>query len=537
MTLPRWHWLNDGLIPLLVILLRVCWLWPWLEMVRHWLAPSSSRPLLPVWTLLALFVLSAAVTRLALQKTGTLAQARAWVGGVGLLALMGLLWWQVASAEYPLWDLRWVRLLAHSLSNWQFEVPPSFLILLAAAGVWVRGVLDGQRPLLRDAVWGAFITGTLALALLLIAGHYDPAGLPPHAERWVLGFFIAGLSALALSSLQLARAVGRWGSQKGAQVRLNRYWLLSVAIVILGMVGIGLFLGMFITPGLVAEVLSWVGVVMRLVGIVLGYVLLAVAYVVFWVLTPLIEWLRSLMSGEPPPQEEEANQMDWQRQLEELSRQPQTQLSPEVIESLRWLWFVLLILGVCAAIVIALRLMNFGDSEDEDESRESIFTTDMLQDQLAALWQGWLQRLRRPPHPEQDPYLSLAGETENRRAIRGFYQSLLALAGARGHTRRPAQTPLNYGADLKATYPPDEDAWQTLTEAYMDARYAAQPPSDQQVEDARDAWARLSSRLAADPSRPDQARAAPDRQNGLELDDEDQTDSPRPRGRRGQDTP
>lgn len=499
MNWPRWHWLNDGLIPLLVILLRVCWVWPWLEMVRHWLTPSNPTPIVPLWALLGLFVLSTAVTRSALRKTQSLSQARAWVSGVGLVVVMGVLWWQVAARQYPVWDVRWLRLLAYALSDWSVAIPPSFLTLLVAVGVWVRGVLDGQRPLLRDAVWGAFTTGTLALALLLVAGHYDPDGLLPHSGRWLLGFFVVGLAALALSSLQLARAVGRWGSQKNTQMNLNRYWLLSVAVVILAMVGVGLLLGAIVTPGLVANLLSWVGVVLNWLGVLVGYVFLAVAYVLFLVLTPLIEWLRSLMSNEPPEQEETAEAMNWQQQLEELRQQPQTQLSPEVIESLRWLWLLLLVVGIVVAIAIALKLMKFGDTENEDESRESVFTRDMLKDQLASLWQSWMQRLQRPAQPDHDPYLSLTGEVENRRAIRSLYQALLSLAERRGLPRKPPQTPLDYGATLETAYPADTGAWQTLTEAYMSARYAERPPSDEEVDRARQAWAHLAPRLESDP--------------------------------------
>ena len=31
----RWHWLEDGIMPLLVVLMRVCWIWPWLQMLQR----------------------------------------------------------------------------------------------------------------------------------------------------------------------------------------------------------------------------------------------------------------------------------------------------------------------------------------------------------------------------------------------------------------------------------------------------------------------------------------------------------------------
>lgn len=534
MTWPRWHWLNDGLIPLLVFVLRVCWLWPWLEMLRHWLTPSYPHALLSPWALLGLFVLSMAITRLALQKSPTLTQARAWVSGAGLAAVLTLLWWQVGRATYPLWNPRWLQLLAHALSNWTYELPPSFLTLIAAATVWVRGVLDGRRPMRRDAVWGSFTTGVILLALLLLAGHFDPSGLPAHTERWVLTFFMVGLSALALSSLELARVVGRFGAPRRSQIGLNRYWLVSVAIVILGMVGLGLILGAIFTPAAVAQALSWVGIPLSWIGTAVGYLFLAVSYVLFLALTPLIEWIRSQITMEPPAAREPLGTMDWQERLNELSRQSQTPIPPEVIESLRWLWLSVLIIGIVIAIVIALRLMRFADSESEDESRESIFTNAMLKEQLAALWRNWRQRLQQPTPPEQAPYLSLNGEDQNRRTIRGLYQELLRLAGAVGLDRTPPQTPLDYQAMLQSGYPDGKDAWQTFTEQYMVARYAPQPPTAQQVQRAQEAWQQLAPRLT--PEMDDQGRSARPPQAEVNLSHEkDQTNSPRASGRRRED--
>src|SRR5687767_6156042 len=103
MNWHRWPWHDDGwvpslVVPLLVAVVRLCWLWPWLESLRRWLAPSYQLSLLPLWAILLFFVGGAFITRIALAQTRTLTHARLWVAGSGLIALLGLLWWQFA---YP----------------------------------------------------------------------------------------------------------------------------------------------------------------------------------------------------------------------------------------------------------------------------------------------------------------------------------------------------------------------------------------------------------------------------------------------------
>jgi hypothetical protein len=74
----------------------------------------------------------------------------------------------------------------------------------------------------------------IELVLLILVSQVDPAGLPLHADRWMVAMFAVGLAALALSSLELSRIYGHWGSQKQGQIRLNRYWLGRYALTAIG---------------------------------------------------------------------------------------------------------------------------------------------------------------------------------------------------------------------------------------------------------------------------------------------------------------
>ena len=118
----------------------------------------------------------------------------------------------------------------------------------------------------------------------------------------------------------------------------------------------------------------------------------------------------------------------------------------------------------------------------------------MLQAQLVALLQRWRQRLRGRSGLSPEPFLSLDGEQENRRIIRAVYQSLLAKAIVLDCPRMPAQTPAEYETRIPQALAVAEGTWlHTLTGHYVQARYADQPPSAGQVEEAKEAWAQIET--------------------------------------------
>ncbi|MCC6456752.1 MAG: DUF4129 domain-containing protein [Caldilineaceae bacterium] len=497
MSWRRWTWLNEGglpllITPILVIIVRLCWLWPWMELLRRWLSPSYPSPFLPIGSILLLFVGGAWLARAALARTRSLALARIWVAASGLVVVLALLWWQYGRGTYALWDRQWLWQVAMALTHWQVELPPQLLTLLIAAGIWLRSVLDGQQQLTREGVWRAFTTGVIALVLLILAGQLDPQGLPAYADRWMVALFAAGLSALALSSLELSRFTGFWETQKQPQLQLNRYWLVSVAFVIVGMLAIGLLLGALLSPETVASALSWVSVLLNWLGTIIGYLLQILVYLLFLVLTPLYEWIRDQLATAELPAPVQLPEFG--SQFDPFGDQSAVQLSPLAAESLRWVGLAGLVVVILVVFALALRYFRSSRGDEVEETRETVFTSELLQDQLSSLWQSLLQRL---PRARRDPYLSLEGEPDNRRAIRALYQALLARANALGFPRARAQTPIEYEAYLSTIYPGDKSAWRVMTDVYLDARYSLQTPSSEQVEQMRQAWERVQADLTA----------------------------------------
>src|SRR5262249_31068339 len=115
-------------------------------------------------------------------------------------------------------------------------------------------------------------------------------------------------------------------------------------------------------------------------------------------------------------------------------------LPPVVPDSYRWFALALLVLAILMVSALILRKVRSAAEESIDETRESILTTTLLQDQLAKLWNMWFGGLA----GKLSPFLSLSGEVETRRIIRQAYQGLLARTSALGHARLRGQTPSEF---------------------------------------------------------------------------------------------
>ncbi len=499
MSWDRWNWLKGVALPLAVAILRACWLWLWLELLHRWFAPSYPGALLPTPLLIGLFLSAMAATRWASAGPGGAQDPLSWrrqrlmVAGSGLLVLVLVLWWQFYGQRYPLWDTRWISALGLHLTHWGEEVPAPAITLLAGAYLWLRGVLDGQYPLTHDDVWGAFVAGFVALTLAVVAASAAGDGLPANTGHGVLLFFATGMAALALSSLEAAHSSGR--RQAEAELRLNRYWLASVASVIVGLLAVGLLVSAFIAPETVAQALGWASAPLNLLGRLLYYVLYVVAYLAFLILEPLIRWLRWRFAAAGLGERFEIP--DFQRQLEEMAREQPVGVSPALIEAFRWIGLTALILAIALAFALALRRFWAQGEDEVEERRELILSRDLLVDQLARLWRRWLRWRRRAPARALNPFLPLEGEPSTRRAIRAVYQALLMAARQRGWPRARGQTPIEYRRALGELWPDAPDVLDTLTEEYTQARYNSDVPTAEQARRARQAWEELEAALAS----------------------------------------
>lgn len=500
-------------IAILLTLMRFAWLWPWMLLLKAFLSPSYPGDLIHPVLLVAIPLISLATVKWASatpipvqveqsaklseeQPNGLTWRTRFIVALVGLTALFGVAWWQYYRATFALWEMQWFYEFGYTLTHWGTqEVPPQAVTLFVLISLWLNGLGDAVRGYTHDDIWGALVRNVVAMVLFVIIMNVAQRPLPAEIFYLILLLFGAGMLALAFSSLKITvgldRALGMGQRRISATPSVNRYWLSTVLLTVVGLLAIGILTGVILAPEQLYILLDAIGVVVGWIGNVLGMVLLALSYVAFILfyflaklLEPLIQRLVERMAESPLAEllapMEETEQM--QEVVEGVAPLP---------ESYRWIGLAIGIGVVILIFALALRRLQAEPKTDEDEIRESILTVDLVQEQLSDLWNRWFGR-KRGAH---DPFLSLDGETDARRRVRAIYQQMLASAAAIGNARTPAETPHEYADHLEESLHTREQALATITAAYHQARYAPDEPNAAQGEAVNAAWVALSAHL------------------------------------------
>jgi hypothetical protein len=496
MSWRRWNWLDDGILPLAVIILRTCWIWIWLAWLQRWLTPNDADALLPVGMVFAVLLAGAVAARGALRFPSI--RARIAVAVFGFVAILAVLWLQLYRVRFPVWNLRWVGTWANEMVTWaDWEttgIPLAFFGFCALAFLWLRGILDGGRlSFLREQIWGVFASGFLALALALLLAHFDENGLPAGASDLLWLYFATGMVALAISGLKDAgglRAVGAAREDSDVRPRFDRYWVGSVVSVMAGLLLLALAVSALVAPEAASQVLRSVWVIARQGIIYLWFavslLLLPIAYVLALVLAPLMDRLAGI-------------QLEFQVQFQEAFKPEELKEAETGVnaikslpDGLRWVALAVLIVIVGLAFALTLRrLLSAKREEDVDEKRESVLSRDLLQGQLADLWRSLINRVDRRKEAPIDPFFSLDGEPQTRRIIRSIYQALLTYAQENNMPRPRERTPIEFGLDVAGLFPDSGDAIGVITDAYIEARYSSLPPPDEKARRVREAWQSL----------------------------------------------
>lgn len=509
----EWSSVDGLLLPTLVGVMRLCWIWPWMLLLQGFLSPSVAAPLMPPLMLIALPVLSFTLARWTMPTLAErrdlhwVNQARRRVAASGFAAIFFLLWLRFLQPDFALWDLRWLVAAGYDLIYWDaapIEIPATLLFLLMGIFLWLRGALDGPSQFHHEEIWKAFLWGGAALAVFAwimppvgAAGQPGPAinpfsvagGQLPNLFGLLLLFSAAGLAGLGVANL---RKSGGWRrSARVGRMRPNSSWLVGIGLTICAMLGVALLIGLIIQPEDAAILWRALGLIWQVVSTVLVWIITIIAYPIFIVLEYLMRLLRSLFGDRSQEQEPVANPAP--PSPEPLPETPERAVEA-VPEPYRWVALLAMAAGVFIIFMLALRQMRSRAQNETDEVRESVLTANLLQAQLTELWARL--RSRFGPAPEEpDPYLPLEEEVDTRRLIRSIYQRLLALAQTRAPARSQAETPWRYGNRL-ADHPDFDDAlMQTITAAYTEARYGADPPSQQTAAQAQRAWNQIEAGL------------------------------------------
>jgi hypothetical protein len=467
--LKRWHWIEDGLLPLSVALLHTSWWSAWVQWSAH-LAPQAAAQTGHVVERDGPALFGAfGLTRWLGTQNRPVRQVRALLAGSGIVSVVGALAAAYGFASPGAWVL--------GVMGWGRYISPAFVMLIALIAQWAQGARFGQQRIPADDLQSAFVGGLAALALLFMVNQWLPSLDNRALLTALLVTFGAGLSGLAFVSAQAAR---RQHALPGQRLDLSRYWLGGVGLVIALLLLMGLWLGYWLTPDTCAAAQAALGRVFDtlLYGFAIAFAIVAAP--ITYVLVSIINWLIALLHL-PPLQLSAPNLPNTPEEVGETLVAPNPAL-PAVRDNFV---VIALLLGAGLIFWFARRRFVFSDPPADEETRASVF----LRDLIAAQLRRWWPTRAAPSGPA---YLPLAGaEDDARRIARRAYQALLIWATASGWPRPAGSTPQAFAHALRPRAPAHQPAIAFITHIYEQARYAPEAPALEAARRAEQASAAL----------------------------------------------
>lgn len=462
MSLRQSSWIEDLVFPVAVAVLTAAWVGPWAAWVARAGLPAVDYPAVAPGLLGLLLVGAALLTRAVLERSDALGTARGVLVTGGLVAVTASLWW---TFRFPSLESFLV-----GLGAWGEYISPVLFALFACAFVWWQGIALASATWPQQFLERSFYAGIAGLAVLFVVNGAAPMLAPAEAVTATVTLFAAGLGALALVSFENARRYHE--GTTGTRLALNRYWLLTVASVVGGILASGLVAATVFSPGVYAGLGRALNLMLDVVTFGLVFVFAAVLALLMAVFFPLVQaWLNGRPSGIPEEIIEmspgEAGQVTAERTVELFVSDPTWAAARQIA------FLVLLVALLALALWWSVRRLNRLPRRDSDELRDSIATPELLWNQLQLLF-----RRRRPAAALLDPYLPLAGLADDPRLmVRRAYQAMLVWARTVTHSRAAGQTPAGYAEAVAHRLPHSRAALAVLTSAYERARYGAEAPT------------------------------------------------------------
>jgi hypothetical protein len=109
-------------------------------------------------------------------------------------------------------------------------------------------------------------------------------------------------------------------------------------------------------------------------------------------------------------------------------------------------------------------------------------------------WQNLVSRLDRKGVLPRSPLLNVRA-LDPRQRIYFFYLAMVRRGGELGVTRHPSQSPAEYAVTLRQALPPAEDDVESITEAFIQARYTRQEIDAPKAESVKTTWGRIRRKL------------------------------------------
>ncbi len=403
--------------------------------------------------------------------------------------------------------------LVLAFATW--ELITRFLELLDEIGLDMRLALIEERPVLPGDPVPAhqrmtsliFTTGILlviltALTRINFVGIENTGGIPVElnrfsgAEAGALLYFVFGFALLSLSRLMSLQT--HWNRLRipVSSDHLPRQWALYSLLLLVT-------LAIFVSLLPAGDSFGFFSVI----GMLLNYLFNVLFFLseIFVVLVLLLFSLPFLLLGKAPPFASRFASPT----LPTLPTEPLTPITDnalwELIRSIL-LWGSLIVILIFSflhflrqheGIVAALRKSRVVNwlvlawqwlYRNVDKTRAGISSA------IADGWQQMLSRLGKQRIITRPGWISLRS-LDPRRKVYFFYLAMIRRAGERGVMRTPSQTPSEYAARLERAVPSATADIDSITDAFVQARYSRQEIDSEKASRVKATWERIRQAL------------------------------------------
>lgn len=302
-------------------------------------------------------------------------------------------------------------------------------------------------------------------------------------------YFIGGL--VLISQARLVILNGRWLANRSRQdPGMASKWRRWTVVLLAGLALFASFLPIGESIALQRIMQAIAGLVATAVGLVLAIV--AGAFTLILLLIYAILSLFPNSTAAPPPPVDFGDLLP-PDQLPVETGNPQALLAGSAF------WLAITALAILATLYF---LRDRGPSVDLDDLRR---LWQRLKLWLIAIWSDTVRKTAAlpPRFPWRNRRASdgqgrlsrfnfiRVNALSPKEQIRFLYVSLVTQTGKRGLQREPAATPSEFAQDLISRWPNSEADIETLTEAFLEARYSRRRLDRGHLKAARDAWLRI----------------------------------------------
>jgi len=398
------------------------------------------------------------------------------LGLIGLSSLTLVRLWLYPGL--PFGDFRWLRNTFEALVHFPQGLRPELMPILINLFLWQRAASATGRDLGFFSVGVSFRLGIL---LLIVGVGLLNLFTEQNATPFLWLYFGLGLTAVTLARTQEKAADAQ---SPGPLLPLQRtvQLILPIALVVGGAAGLSLLY----TLTTVRTALGW----LRPLGVVMGPLLRGTSQLMFWVLEPLLTWLRRLFAN-----------LDWEAATEFLNSLRQNpalgttaeQSQSPIVALPPWAWTLFRYLLVLLAVALGLSLvLLFLDRirprpvlEEAEEATGEPLTLGGTTLGRGIRWLRDVVGLARR--------FGMGRQLLAAISVQNIYANLCRLARQRGYPRRPAQPPDDYLAVLVQAFGGHQEALSRITAAYMRVHYGDQPVSGTELAQLREDYQRIRS--------------------------------------------